>query len=46
MSERYRIFFSEAAQKELRKLGASAAREILPQIQKKLTTDPAAYGKA
>jgi mRNA interferase RelE/StbE len=46
MSPRYRIFFSEAAQKELRKLGASAAREILPQIDKKLTADPVGYGKA
>lgn len=46
MSRRYRIFFSEAAKKELRKLGASAAKEILPQIDKKLTADPVAYGKA
>lgn len=46
MSRPYRIFFSEAAQKELRKLGPSAAKEILPQIDKKLTRDPVAYGKA
>lgn len=46
MSRTYRVFFAEAAQKELRKLGASAAKEILPPIEKKLTRDPEAYGKA
>ena len=45
MSRSYRVFFAEAAQKELRKLGASAASEILPQIDKKLTSDPETYGK-
>lgn len=45
MSRTYRVFFAEAAQKELRKLGASAATEILQQIDKKLTQDPEAYGK-
>lgn len=44
MSSRYKIFFARAAQKELRKLGPSAAREILLQIEKKLTEDPEHYG--
>jgi mRNA interferase RelE/StbE len=41
---RYRIYVAEAARKELRKLGSSAAREILSQIEKKLPQDPHAYG--
>jgi mRNA interferase RelE/StbE len=40
----YRIYVAEAAQKELRKLGPSAAREILSQIGKKLPADPHVYG--
>jgi mRNA interferase RelE/StbE len=44
MSSRYRIFFARAALKELRKLGPSVAKEILLQIEKKLTEDPEHYG--
>jgi mRNA interferase RelE/StbE len=45
MSRPYRIFLAEAAQKELRKLGASVAKQLLLQIDKKLTHEPAVYGK-
>jgi mRNA interferase RelE/StbE len=42
---RYRIYVAEAAQKELKKLGPAAAKEILTQIEKKLGDDPQAYGR-
>lgn len=42
---RYRIFVAEAAQKELKKLGPAAAREIVAQIEKKLGDDPRAFGR-
>jgi mRNA interferase RelE/StbE len=45
MGSRFQVFFARAAQKELRKLGPSAAAEILLQIEKKLTQDPEGYGE-
>jgi mRNA interferase RelE/StbE len=42
---RYRIFVAEAAQKELKKLGPAAAREIVTHIHKKLGDDPQAFGR-
>lgn len=42
---RYRIYVAETAQKELRKLGPAAAKEILAQIEKKLGNDPQAFGR-
>ncbi|HEU4882047.1 MAG TPA: type II toxin-antitoxin system RelE/ParE family toxin [Longimicrobium sp.] len=42
---RYRIFVAEAAQKELKKLGPAAAKEIVTQIEKKLGDDPQAFGR-
>ncbi|HWK89235.1 MAG TPA: type II toxin-antitoxin system RelE/ParE family toxin [Longimicrobium sp.] len=44
MSQGFAVFFGAQAQKELRKLGRSAAAEIITQVEKKLTRDPAGYG--
>lgn len=43
--KRFEIFIAAAARKELKKLGASVAQEILRQIDKKLSTEPAEYGE-
>ena len=40
----YTVAFAGEALKDLRKLGPSAATEILRQIKKKLTTRPTEYG--
>jgi mRNA interferase RelE/StbE len=42
---RYRIYIAEAAQKELKKLGPAAAKEIVTHIQKKLGDDPQVFGR-
>lgn len=42
--KRFSVYFAAAVRKELKKLGQSAAAEILAQIDKKLTTDPSSYG--
>lgn len=42
---RYRIYIAEEAQKELKKLGPAAAKEIVLHIAKKLGDEPQAFGK-
>lgn len=42
---RYSVYIADAARKELRKLGRSAAKEILAHVDKKLTSDPHAFGR-
>jgi mRNA interferase RelE/StbE len=42
---RYRVYIADAARKELRKLGKSTATEILSHVEKKLTSEPHAFGR-
>ncbi|MDP2957969.1 MAG: hypothetical protein Q8N53_16190, partial [Longimicrobiales bacterium] len=43
-TERYQVRFADETRTELRKLGPSAAGEVLRAIAKKLTMDPERYG--
>ncbi|MBX6364490.1 MAG: type II toxin-antitoxin system RelE/ParE family toxin [Gemmatimonadetes bacterium] len=43
---RFQVAFAAEVRKDLKKLGKSAAQEILRQIAKKLTVDPIGHGDA
>ena len=41
----YEVFLSSAVKRDFRRIGHAAARDVLRQINKKLTTDPEGYGE-